>query len=89
MTFYREWLAPPPAIVPLTPIDRSKPRAAMEEGGEADQGRKRRRDLSNSDDGPPPIAHTMSINGRRILLCNFNNVVFQVLRSVSASYSTE
>lgn len=76
MAFFREWSSPPPPIVPLTPIDHSK---EEQEGAEANSGRKRRRnDFSQSEDGPPPLAHAFSVNGRRILICNFNNTVFQV-----------
>ncbi len=79
--FHRDWPLPPDPITPLTPIDRSKQREEEEEeeGKETDGGRKRRRnDPSQGDDGRFPMAQAVSMNGRRVLLCNFNNVVFQV-----------
>ena len=35
----------------------------------------------------PSVAHAVNINGRRVLLCSFNGITFQVSQSLSLSLS--
>lgn len=75
VSHYHDWPPTPPPIRTQCPIIRSK-----EEGsGDDDNGRKRRRgDSTHNSRAPPQMAHAVSINGRRMLLCNFNGIIFQV-----------
>lgn len=65
----------------LCPLDHSKGRGGAEGEDEEKNGRKRRRDESaRGNNLQPPFAHTVSLGGRRVLLCNFNGIMFQVER---------
>lgn len=65
----------------LCPLDHSKGRGGAEGEEEEKNGRKRRRDESaRGNNLQPPFAHTVSLGGRRVLLCNFNGIMFQVER---------
>jgi len=65
----------------LCPLDHSKGREGAEGEEEEKNGRKRRRDESaRGNHLQPPFAHTVSLGGRRVLLCNFNGIMFQVRR---------
>ena len=65
----------------LCPIDHSKEREKAEGEGENNTKRKRRRDESaRGNNHQPSFAHTLSLGGRRVLMCNFNGIMFQVGR---------
>ena len=65
----------------LCPIDHSKEREKAEGEEENNTKRKRRRDESaRGNNHQPTFAHTLSHGGRRVLMCNFNGIMFQVRR---------
>lgn len=79
MAHYREWGPPEPLMKTLCPIDHSKEREKAEREGENNTKRKRRRDESaRGNNHQPSFAHTLSLGGRRVLMCNFNGIMFQV-----------
>ena len=98
---YRKWDMPSPSVKILCPIDPEKiGKKSMGQEGEEDDSskeedneRKRRRNYFGArprvEQGlmPPSLAHAINVNGRRILLCNFNGVMIQVGLSLSLSLS--
>ena len=86
MSFHRDWGPPEPPIKTLCPIDRSKEAEGESEDASGDNGKKRRRHdgAANNHNNQPPMAHAVSVNGRRVLLCNFNGIIFQVSRCCEA-----
>ena len=91
ISHFREWGEPSPPVKTLCPIDPDKIGKKWSVGGddsnkEGDGERKRRRNHSGprgrprGEQGllPPSVAHAVHINGRKVLLCNFNGIIFQV-----------
>ena len=78
MSHYREWGPPPSPIKTLCPIDHAK-KAEREAKREENNDR---HGNAASGNGPsrnaPSFAQSVDLNGRRVLLCNFNGITFQV-----------
>ena len=90
---FKEWGTPCPPVKTLCPIDPEKigKRSTEQEGEgedsnkEEDNERKRRRNhfggaRPRGDQSllAPSVARAVNINGRRVLLCSFNGITFQV-----------
>ena len=101
ISFFREWGMPSPPVKTMCPIDPDKigkkPRERDVKGEdddsnkEGDNERKSRRNnlearRERSLFAGPSVARAVHVNGRRVLLCNFNGIMFQV-ESLSLSLS--
>ena len=89
---FREWGLPSLSVKTLCPIDpdtiEKKPLKVEEDDDSNKEGDERKRRRNNSgprarprgEQGlvPPSVAHAVHINGRKVLLCNFNGIIFQV-----------
>ena len=79
ISHYREWDTAVQSLKTLCPIDRNK---ESEEDGSKDNNnvhRTRRQSDAARGHDHPPLAQAIMLNGRRVLLCNFNGVTFQVV----------
>ncbi len=87
MAHYKKWGPPSPPVKTLCPIDHSKEQkkknpVSDEEGGEGSdgdvKGGARGRGSPRQQNHNMPYAQPMNIDGRKVLICNFNGIYIQV-----------